>query len=150
MDNLINEYIEIKRKYQELFYKYEKLKLKTKKIESENASLRIKIQSLTSNISRENNRLIAKVSQLNRLSVSTSTPKITKIVTPKKKCSKKNIEKVFEVKNIVGHRGRKGNRQYLIHWKGYTNKDNTWEKETNLSSCPEILEEYKKKKRLAH
>ena len=38
-------------------------------------------------------------------------------------------EKEYEVESVVNHRyhGRKHNLQYLIHWKGYPDADNSWE-----------------------
>lgn len=49
----------------------------------------------------------------------------------------------YEVEAIVGHKGKKGNRHFLIRWKGFLPEDDTWEKEANLN-CPKILSEYLK------
>jgi len=39
----------------------------------------------------------------------------------------------LEIKSIVGARGSLGgDRQYRVHWKGYTHGDNTWEPEKNV------------------
>ena len=52
----------------------------------------------------------------------------------------------YEVESILNHRVRKygkGSRlEYLIHWKGYSSHDDTWEPLSNLSNCMEILHEY--------
>lgn len=49
-------------------------------------------------------------------------------------------DEVYEVEKLVGH---KMVRFYLVRWKGYTEEHDTWEKETNLIDCPEILKSYK-------
>jgi chromodomain-containing protein len=41
----------------------------------------------------------------------------------------------FEVEEILDHRTRKERIEYLIHWTGYDQQDNTWEPSENLS-CP--------------
>ncbi|XP_074036111.1 uncharacterized protein isoform X2 [Leptinotarsa decemlineata] len=43
--------------------------------------------------------------------------------------SKKNI---FTVENILGKRIRKGSYEYLIQWKGFSKKFNTWEPQKNI------------------
>jgi len=49
----------------------------------------------------------------------------------------------YKIKNILTHR-KKGNQwQYLIKWKGYSTNKNTWEPEDNLSNLLEMLEMYK-------
>jgi chromodomain protein Y len=35
--------------------------------------------------------------------------------------------------------------KYLIAWKGYGSKDNTWEPEQNLKDCKDLLKEFKEK-----
>lgn len=59
--------------------------------------------------------------------------------------SANEIENEFEVEAILNHRGRKGQRQFLIRWKNYSSDDNSWEPESNLN-CSDILQEYKKSK----
>ena len=55
-------------------------------------------------------------------------------------------EMPYEVENIVDHR-RFTNpdgetvEQYLVHWKGYSSDENSWEPLENLN-CPEKLEEF--------
>jgi hypothetical protein len=46
----------------------------------------------------------------------------------------------YEVERVVGHDGCKGQRLYLVKWKGY--KEETWEPEEYLDDCAEALEEY--------
>lgn len=158
---IIKKYIELKKIHQELFYKY-------KRLEKENSKLKNKIKKLEVSPSRgsnktilnENKRLLAKISQLNRISISTP---IIKASTPKN-IEKSSVEKrldstkkkraivpkaVFEVDKLIDHRGRKGKREFLVRWKHFDSEDDTWEKEENLS-CPKILAKYLKKHRLAH
>lgn len=48
---------------------------------------------------------------------------------------------VYEVEKLLGHKMKNGIRFYLVRWKGYTEEDDTWEKESNLD-CPAILKSY--------
>lgn len=48
---------------------------------------------------------------------------------------------VYEVEQILDHKGRPGNFQYLIKWKGYSDAHNTWEPQGNLNA-DRILETY--------
>ena len=41
-------------------------------------------------------------------------------------------ENVWEVDKIVDHRGEGDNREYKVHWKGYSSDENTWEPVSNL------------------
>lgn len=46
------------------------------------------------------------------------------------------VDKVMEV-----HFKKNGSREFLIHWKGFSHKDDTWEPENNLS-CPDLIEKF--------
>ncbi|KAG1168135.1 hypothetical protein G6F71_009248 [Rhizopus microsporus] len=48
---------------------------------------------------------------------------------------------VYEVERIIRHKGSTGNRMYLVKWKGYNSRDNTWVREVDLNA-KELLEEY--------
>lgn len=50
----------------------------------------------------------------------------------------------YEVDDIVAHQVITGENYYLVHWKGYSSKDNTWEPESALS-CPELIAAFEKK-----
>ena len=55
----------------------------------------------------------------------------------------------FEVEAIIQHKTYRGKHRYLVKWKGYASADNTWEPEAHLTkTAGELLEEYKKKKKL--
>lgn len=96
------------------------------------------VDKLNTSIMKENRNLQAKVNQLIKVAQSNVTPK--KIRTPK---HSERHSKEFEVDCLLKHRGRKGNREYLIRWKHFTSEYDTWEKENNLK-CPKILKQYKK------
>lgn len=48
---------------------------------------------------------------------------------------------VYEVEKLVDHKMKNGIRFYLVHWAGYSEQHDTWEKEDNLD-CPELLNTY--------
>ena len=55
-----------------------------------------------------------------------------------------DVEDVFEVEAIVGHRRRKGKMFFRIRWAGYTEDDDTWEEEGNLM-CDDLVKQYLEK-----
>ena len=52
------------------------------------------------------------------------------------------------MESILDHRIKNNRVEYKIKWVGYSKNDSTWEPETNLESCPDILKNYKISKRL--
>nr|CAD7198880.1 unnamed protein product [Timema douglasi] len=46
------------------------------------------------------------------------------------------VDKILDV-----HFKKSGKREFLIHWKGFQNKHNTWEPEENLS-CEDLIEKF--------
>lgn len=50
-------------------------------------------------------------------------------------------EKVFEVEAIVKQRVRKGKLEYLVKWKGWSSRHNSWEPEDNILD-DELIEEF--------
>ncbi len=54
-----------------------------------------------------------------------------------------NGELEWEVESIVAHRPAHRSHEYLIRWKGFTSDEDTWEPESHLTNCPNILNAYK-------
>ncbi|KAL7796854.1 hypothetical protein V8C37DRAFT_371696 [Trichoderma ceciliae] len=57
--------------------------------------------------------------------------------------------KEWEVEEIVDSRIDQETLQhwFRVKWKGYTNKDNTWEPKKNLANCKTLVEKYERKAR---
>lgn len=51
----------------------------------------------------------------------------------------------FEVERVLAKRTRKGVLQYLVKWKDWTDENNTWESEENLTSAAEAINEFNEK-----
>lgn len=51
----------------------------------------------------------------------------------------------YEVERILDCRTVNGKREYLIKWKEYDAKFNTWEPEENLTGCKQLLNRFKGK-----
>lgn len=149
---LIEKYITLKSKHQSLFFQYNEIVKENQFLKKENSKLKIEIEEGKSknlsekSILKENKVLHAQLNQMKRTSTSMVTPKKTHVKTPSK--STKNFDTSFEVEKLIKHRGRKGNREFLVRWKGFPPEDDTWESEKGLS-CPKILKQYLKSKRLA-
>ena len=47
------------------------------------------------------------------------------------------------IKNAIGHRGLRGQREYLVKWEGYDDSANTWEPEENFEDIS-VIQEYSK------
>jgi hypothetical protein len=47
----------------------------------------------------------------------------------------------YEVDDIRSHRGNAGNREYLVKWKGYGERDNTWQKASDFTDA-NIVQKY--------
>lgn len=60
---------------------------------------------------------------------------------------KKNAEDIYEVENVLDHKIAKKQRKFLVHWKGYNSKHDTWEPEKSLN-CPKLLKLYLKSKNI--
>lgn len=59
-----------------------------------------------------------------------------------------NVESdVYEVESLLDHK-QVQETHYLVHWKGYDETHNTWERESNLH-CSSILKKYKKLKKIS-
>ena len=55
-------------------------------------------------------------------------------------------EAEYEVSELLSHRtrrrGKSSRLEFLVHWKGYGHEHNTWEPQSNLTHCPEVLQSY--------
>ena len=49
----------------------------------------------------------------------------------------------YEVEEVLDHREVRGKRQYLLQWKGTS--ESSWEWETNMQGCMELLKDYLQK-----
>jgi Chromo (CHRromatin Organisation MOdifier) domain len=49
----------------------------------------------------------------------------------------------YEVERILDHKGTvSGKRKFLVAWVGYGPEHNTWEPESNMTTCGDALQEY--------
>ena len=53
-------------------------------------------------------------------------------------------EKEYEVEEILDRQEKRGKTKYLVKWKGYTAKGNTWERLENLKNVGRKIEEFEK------
>ncbi len=53
-------------------------------------------------------------------------------------------EEVYEVQEILKHRGTGNKRQYLVHWKGYELHESTWEPKSSFKRHQDIIKQYEK------
>lgn len=57
-----------------------------------------------------------------------------------------NDDGFYEVEKLLKHKYTKGGIQYLVRWKNYSAKDDTWQTESDF--VPRFLNEYKRKMKL--
>jgi hypothetical protein len=48
----------------------------------------------------------------------------------------------FEAENILNSRIREGNLEYLVHWKGYSHEEDTWEPEDNVQNSADLIHQF--------
>ncbi|KAH3722859.1 hypothetical protein Pelo_18436 [Pelomyxa schiedti] len=81
--------------------------------------------------------------------VNTKVPEsVPKADTPKENTQTSTPESnkgEYDVESILGSRVRRGKKQYLIHWKGFQGKDNSWEDKQNCVGCKQLIKEWKTK-----
>lgn len=93
-------------------------------------------------ISRENRHLKARIDQYHSNSVPIQTHGTSSM--KKNDVSRSASTNEYEVERLVSHKIENRDRYFLVRWKGYTRKHDTWESQNNLTNCPKILNEYLK------
>ena len=53
-------------------------------------------------------------------------------------------EEIFEVDSILDYKKRGKRNYYLVHWKGYPHTEDSWEPETNLNNCSNLIQQFQK------
>ncbi|CAK9229645.1 unnamed protein product, partial [Sphagnum troendelagicum] len=56
-------------------------------------------------------------------------------------------EGMFEIEAIRKKRIRKGKKEYFVKWRGWQEKDNTWEPYEHIQRCSDILEKFENRSR---
>ena len=52
----------------------------------------------------------------------------------------------FEVESIIDSRWKGCRLEYLVHWKGYSDEDRTWEPKGNLANASEAIRDFHQSK----
>ena len=52
-------------------------------------------------------------------------------------------KKHYEIKKIIHYKGAPSHWQYLVCWKGYSAKEDSWLPEAEFSAVKELLQDYK-------
>ena len=52
----------------------------------------------------------------------------------------------FEVESIIDSRWKGQHLEYLVHWKGYSEEDRTWEPKGNLSNALDVIKDFHRSK----
>ena len=53
-------------------------------------------------------------------------------------------EEEFEVEKIINKRMVRGEKKFLVRWKGYMAEKDTWESRENLENAKELVEEFER------
>ncbi len=56
-----------------------------------------------------------------------------------------NAQDEYEVEDLIGHQYQGNKTQYLIRWKGYGPKFDSWASNMDLKNAPDIVKEYRRK-----
>jgi hypothetical protein len=67
-------------------------------------------------------------------------PANARMIVPELLTKEDNQE--YEVERVIDHNDTKGERQYLIKWKGFGESDNTWEPEEGLLNAKAAVRQY--------
>ena len=49
----------------------------------------------------------------------------------------------FEVEDILDGKCKNGKWEFLVSWKGYSARDNSWEPEENILNCEHLIQDFK-------
>lgn len=96
------------------------------------------------NLTRENRTLTAQIKQL-QCGISQQQSLEYDKEKSKNDAHAIDDDNVYDVEEIIDHKGGKNSRQYRVRWKGYGIDDDTWETESKLE-C--VLCKYKKMKNI--
>lgn len=96
------------------------------------------------NLTRENKMLAARMKQL-ECGISQQQSLEHDKKESKNETHVTDDDNVYDVEEIIDHKGGKNSRQYRVRWKGYGIDDDTWETESSLD-C--LLCKYKKTKNI--
>jgi len=70
------------------------------------------------------------------------------LIEGQKKISPKLViiegEEEFEMEKILNKRIVRGKKKFLVRWREYTVKDNTWEGRENLENVKEMVKEFER------
>lgn len=115
-----------------------------KKLNGEKGDNTQKAKTITL-ISGENRRLIARLGQYqtNILQRGSCANK-NDISSGQNATAHVTSSKEYEVERFVAHKVKNRKRHFLVRWKGYSSKHDSWESEKNIMNCPKILSEYLK------
>lgn len=127
-------------------------------VKAQNKKLKVELQSAKKNhqreiseykqkiaiYSRENKSMAARINQLMKCKNENHNNESLKI---EKEIYQNNVadtamdDDVYEVEDIVSHKIEYGKELYLVRWKGFDSKDDTWVRKDNLK-CPKLLKTY--------
>lgn len=158
-DKLLDALTSLKRENQKLNFDLKKksdecvtLKRENENMVKKTSSMMTKMNDLKSNLSQAKSDLVQKnaehkhqnanLTHQNQLLSAQLKQLKTSIVDGNDHDENNSHNNVYEVERLMDD---KMERSYLVRWKGYSSKHDTWERESNLA-CPEILKRYKAKK----
>jgi Chromo (CHRromatin Organisation MOdifier) domain len=55
-----------------------------------------------------------------------------------------NVIEEYEVEEIVSSRLKRGQLEYLVHWKGYSQDDDSWEPEEYVKNAADLVQRFHK------
>jgi len=71
-----------------------------------------------------------------------TTDEFEREIPPPPIITNENENDEYEVENILDMKTKHKKKYYLVKWKGYPLYDATWEPESNLTNCHEILQKF--------